>query len=369
MMVLFNFKKMRKGEISTSTIIGFVILLVGLVIIFLFYYKFGWAAEIDDQVCHESVIARGTVSQLTTLLQDTIPLQCETSKLCLTSGIIGGTCDDDFHKSGDVEKVKVDSLDEIEKVISDEVVSCWNMMGQGKLSLFDQYLAKDYGLGSVYPTCVICTRIAFDEKLSVSETELKFLDVFDYMENTNVPGKEITYSEYLLDEHGKFSADSVNVKTEIVDGKLNPDDKGEVLTGNSIKVELVDNPAEEMAIVFMQISAPGHAESALNIGEAALGFGVGSAYFFGPVATISGIGKIGGTALKGGIWTIALTAIAGIYQQGNVAFQRYVAAGYCTDVFEGTSGDQARNGCSVVRAIKYNETEINKYCDIIEGLN
>ncbi|MCF7800337.1 hypothetical protein K9M16_05050, partial [Candidatus Babeliales bacterium] len=52
-------------------------------------------------------------------------------------------------------------------------------------------------------------------------------------------------------------------------------------------------------------------------------------------------------------------------QQINVAYNQNIAAGHCVDVFDESSGKEARNGCSVVRTIPYEE--IDKYCAVIES--
>jgi len=53
-------------------------------------------------------------------------------------------------------------------------------------------------------------------------------------------------------------------------------------------------------------------------------------------------------------------------QMGSVAINQYITAGYCGDV---SYGDNAREGCSVVRLVDYNITEIKKYCAVIESKN
>ena len=58
--------------------------------------------------------------------------------------------------------------------------------------------------------------------------------------------------------------------------------------------------------------------------------------------------------------------IAGIAQQGSVAYNRDVTAGYCGDV---SSGGEERDGCSVVRTVNYNKEEIGSYCSVIESIS
>ena len=72
-------------------------------------------------------------------------------------------------------------------------------MGEGKVSLFSDFYAVDLGLKlGVYPTCVICSRLAFDrESLAKQGINLEDMNVYQYARTHLVPGKEITYTEFL----------------------------------------------------------------------------------------------------------------------------------------------------------------------------
>ena len=58
-------------------------------------------------------------------------------------------------------------------------------------------------------------------------------------------------------------------------------------------------------------------------------------------------------------------AIAGVYQQGSVAYNRAITAGYCSDTL---TGPEAREGCSVVRTANYDAESISQYCKNIESI-
>lgn len=135
------------------------------------------------------------------------------------------------------------------------------------------------------------------------------------------------------------------------------------ITLEDLEDPLKENPKGEIAILFMQISAPGHGDSILNLGKAVLGIGIAGGYFAGPSAVISGIKAVG---LKGGLIAIGVAIVGMGAQQISVAYNRGVTAGYCGDI---SVGQEARNGCSVVRTVNYDEKDIKKYCSVIESIS
>jgi len=354
----------KKGSITANQLVIIILLITGFAIVLLVFSQISWTGQIDKEVCHQSVILRATIPSAGQAL---VPLKCKTSKLCVTSGFIGGKCEEDFQNAKGITKNKVSEVKQVEKLISQEIVDCWTMMGEGKVSLFSQYWADTFGVGSVYPTCVICSRIAFDEKLDL---DLDNINVLKYMREHKIPNGNISYYAYLAEE-GQFSVDidSLEVKNigeEKVDGNEIPIiDEGSTTIDSSNLNDWEDplkEPKGEMAILFMQISAPNHGDSILNIGKGILGMGIVGGTFAGPSLAIKGIKAVG---VKGGLITLAVAAVGAGIQQLNVAYNRGVTAGYCGDI---SVGEEARNGCSVVRAVNYNLEEIQSYCSVIESI-
>ncbi len=361
-------KEDKKGSITAKQFVTVVLLLASFVIIFLVFFQIDWTGEIDRKVCHQSVILRATVPAVGQAL---VPLKCKTSKICVTSGLIGGKCEDDFTNVKGITKAKVDEVKQVEKLIAQEIVGCWSMMGEGKVSLFSQYWAETYGIGGVYPTCVICSRIAFDEKLDLSPEKLKEMNVLRYMKEYKIPNGNVSYYEYLTKEGGKISVEGSPTIKNIVEGKTEEGKKIAVVSeedstsieGIELEDPLKEDPKGELAILFMQISAPSHKDAALNLGQAVLGIGGAGAYFAGPSAVVGTIKAVG---LKGGLIVLGVAILGMGAQQINIAYNREVTAGYCGDI---SVGQEARNGCSVVRAINYNKTAIKKYCSVIESIS
>jgi hypothetical protein len=368
----------KKGELTSTMVVGIILALLAFGVLIAVFYQISWTGVADRETCHQSVVIRGSIP---VAAESLVPLKCKTTKNCITSGLFGGKCDDvgePFYNTKSINKVKVKDTTQIEKFIAMEAVDCWTMMGEGKLSIFSQFWAQTFGIGTVYPSCVICSRIAFDNKLGVED--LDKMNVWKYMDTHKIPDGEISYLNFFSGGKGNAPLTvSSSLKVPVLDEKVvdgtkvlippKEDDKGEYTTGvdtiNKSKVEDLtlyqkDNP--EIAVLFMQISAPDHVGSALNVGKAALGIGGAGGYFFGAGALVKTAKFIG---VKGGLITLAAIAIGMTVQQFNVMANRDVAAGYCGDM--SVAGD-SRNGCSVVRVVNYNLEDISGYCQVIESI-
>ena len=188
---------LKKGEISASMAVGVILLVVAFGIGLLFYNQIVWKEKIDREACFNSVVNRALIPS-DTPADKMVQLKCKTEKICITAGLIGGKCAEYEGLKG-ITKIKIKSVSDIEKAIAQSIVDCWGMMGEGRVSLFSQYFAKLYGIGSVYPTCVICSRVAFDmgglAKAGITAEKMTTMDVDKYMSTHLVPGRNITYNE------------------------------------------------------------------------------------------------------------------------------------------------------------------------------
>ena len=374
----------EKGAIVTKVMIWTIIVIAGFVILLIVFARLSLQEEADQAICHQSVVFRATLP-VTELGEQYIPLKCETEKKCVSSGF-GGSCDDLDNEKG-VKKVKVENLEEVEKLISRDIMNCWSMMGEGKVSLFSQFFAQQFGFGGVYPSCVICTRTAFDRKnLEDKEINMSKIDIAKYMETHYFGDTGKTYLEYLAGEDGKVSIDpdlnelkktilelsdeiknikDIDEKSKNAAVNLNEEvEKSDEWVGDKLNEEKLGDSYEQIAIVFMQITAPGHKSTLAKTGRTVLGVGAAGAFIAPKTTLTAGKGLL--TLVKSNYIVAAVAVVVGIgTQQLNVLAQRSATAGYCGDVSIGTS---ARSGCSVVRAVNYNREDINQYCSVIESI-
>ncbi len=377
--MLRGIKRGKKAALSAKMIVTIILLIMGFIILLFFMLRFVWTERVDKEVCHESVILRAT---LPSIVKEYIPLKCKTAKYCITTsgflGIGGGKCNgkgEAFQGEKGITKVKVKSKEDIERFLAREIIDCWSMMGEGKVSLFTQHMAKNFGVGGISSSCVICSRIAFDnESLVKAGINFSEIDVLNYMATHKAPNKDVSYLEYLVGEKGKISIKTDEDIKEVVKSfseikeseTFKKEFKEEDLSGeinleevSEEEINKADETQKEFAIMFMQVIAPKHSDVLKNTAYVAFG-GAGASAILSPITTIKVIGSVV-------FWKIALP-VAALFTAGqhvNVMIQRDIAAGYCGDV---SVGGEARDGCSVVRTINYNIDDLTKYCSIIESI-
>jgi hypothetical protein len=330
-------KMEKKGEVSTTMLISVILLILGLGILLFVYFQLGWTGIVDREVCHQSVIYRATLPGVADA-KEYIPLKCKTEKICITSnGFLGfgkGECEEYKNEEG-ILTIGVSSVGEIEKVVARDILDCWNTMGEGKVSIFNQWFAEQ-GFGEVYSSCVICSRIAFDkEGLEKSNIDLDKVNVIGYMRTHKVPNGDLTYYEYLAKEDGKISVDPLTLVNELSD---------EELVGSGLEEKNVKSG--ELGIMFMQITGPTLVDSLAGIG----------------LGVIAGA-KVG--SVGGGIGIVGGAVVGGILPGWFAIENRDVTAAKCSDV---SVGDESRKGCSVVRTVNYNASSIANYCSVIESI-
>lgn len=389
--------KKRKSMMAMNMLITIILLVIGFAIVFYFFVMFDWTGNVNKEVCHQSVIYRATLPSIAGA-KEYVPLKCKTDKICITSGLIGGSCKE-FENDKGITKLKVSNTQEIEQILAREIISCWKMMGEGKIQVFSQWLAEQYGIGGVGSSCVICNRIAFDSVgLEKAGIDLSKIDVMKYMQTHAIPDQDISYYGYLAGEGGKISVGGLEVKeaTEFSEKErqdlqkfleANKEDLGGLGEYELVNLEEnsdINKKADELAIMFMQVSGPSHEDVFVNTMKVGLSvLGLGLAYKPGAFITsttvknplirnslgqfVKGSGKIvSKTALTPFTKIVAIAAVVGLVaQQGSVAYNRAITAGYCGDI---STGGDARDGCSVVRTINYNVEDISQYCSIIESI-
>jgi len=399
-------KKAEEGSgMPISTLVVILLLLLGFIVLVYFFTQIGFGSRADKETCHQSVIIRATTPSFAGL-QSVVPLKCQTEKICITSKLFGGKCKE-FEGTKGITTARVGTKAEVEKVLTQSLFDCWTMMGEGKVSLFSQWIAETYGFGGIYPTCTVCARIAFDsESLTKAGINASEIDVEQYMRVHIVPTTEnTTYAEYLGGEGGKIRIQNITTTetTPTSENELSAEEKAQLAIGDLEAGTLtpLNYSIDTLGIIFTQISAPSHGGAFKNLAYTVLGGGVAGASvmpgtFFKtaksfisvsmpaaeeklvPVFTKTGVGfgyektsiwkRVAGTRvgvtiagkIVGGIAVVTLIA-----QQVNVAYDRSVSAGYCGDV---SVGSEAMEGCSVVRMVNYNASDLESYCSVIESI-
>jgi hypothetical protein len=325
--------KKKKGEITSGMLITIVLLIVGFAILLFFLFRIEWGQSTDRSVCHESVILRATLPDIAKGFSS---LRCRTVKYCVTDKNVfqgSGDCTEEYGHTKGITTVR---------------------MGEGKISLFSEGKGNFFGFGDVYPSCIVCSRVAFDKDFDDGLLEQMNLPI--YLATHYVPGTEKTYAQYLSgniemigvgNEISGFSIDEA-ISNLTGGGKINSD--------SSSVIGSIDN---ENAILFMQISAPRNLDELAKLFKGT-GFALGGSFVLAPKTVSSLTGKALGSPVT---WFLIVGAL--ITQQARISKGRAVAAGYCGSALVGPG---ARDGCSIVKTVDYNVEGIADYCKNIESI-
>jgi hypothetical protein len=183
---------LKKGSIVANKYVGIILLVASLALLMaVLFFAFGDESELDREMCHDSVIFRGTLPDI--LDMKNIPsLACKTKKICITDKLfLEGDCEGELGK--DFKTIRITSNsekqdEEMNRILAREWADCWAMMGEGKIQVFPREITDK-------KRCSICTIIAFDEELKKKKTEFSGFGV--YLSTKAVPHKTISYASFL----------------------------------------------------------------------------------------------------------------------------------------------------------------------------
>lgn len=172
-----------RGEITTQQIVLLIILLISFIVILFLLFKLDIGKKSDSEICHNSVVSRGS----SVIPTDAVPLKCSRTYICLTKD---GSCE----SMTKPEIKKVATKDEVYNVLAEEMADCWWMFGEGKINYVSSTMTKNN-------YCSICSQLFFDDSLNEIDGingEISKDEFYNYLSLTNVPDKEMTYSQYML---------------------------------------------------------------------------------------------------------------------------------------------------------------------------
>ena len=361
----------RKGEMTSTQLILLILTIAGFVVVLLFILAFKSGSYTEDEICKLSVLTRATSP---TALNTYVPLKCTTKKVCLTDGsgkwegaLAGENPEVIKLPSGDAAAAK-----KIEEISANAMYDCWNMMGQGKLDLFNGGIGTATGVTSQKAvSCVICSRIAFN----ASDNIIKNVDIDSYLRKNKVPGSSLTYLQSFTDAGvSSYAAVDSDIMTKI---ETNNDVNTNKFTFGDVND--ANQKVGQLAVVFVQIkpgSYGGNLEKLANTGIAV----TAASFLMAPTATLRTVGAAAGHFYITGI---AVGGVA-LYSMSNVYAGKVAAAGYCGKITgtaikekEGWSVYLTSNplkwfesgtiGCSGVQIVPYDVKAINSICQSIEG--
>jgi hypothetical protein len=170
-----------RGEITTQQIVLLIILIVSFIVILFLLFGLDLGKQSDSEICHNSVVVRGTK-----VPEAIMPLKCSRAYICLSKD---GTCEK--MTSPDIKKVKTEN--EVYDILAEEMANCWWMFGEGKIN----YVGNDMK-ENLY--CSICSQVLFDNSLAEIEGMSNGIDqskFYLYLQNKMMSGEEESYLTYL----------------------------------------------------------------------------------------------------------------------------------------------------------------------------
>ncbi len=303
-----------------------------------------------DETCRLSVLTRATTPDIAKNVVN-VPLKCTTRKVCITDKLFG-ECEEQF--LGDDDRIRVGKNSEeaartIEKTVADSMLSCWKMMGEGKLDLLgnQQSIFSDDAAAS----CVICSRIALDKDFEFKDK--KAGERNQYFEEVI---SKVDVNRYLSEETAPQSKESyLSLFTD-----------NSIRSYGAFKDELTKNEGKatnEIAVLFAQMNTKEDPfEKAIDVAL------VGGGFILVGDRALSPVGKIisGFSTVAGKVFFVAqiaeLAAASGIaaYAYYKASNDQTISAAYCGEF---TSSEKNRKGCSVVTAVDYSDSsKINELC-------
>lgn len=340
--------ELKRGALTSTQIIMIVLAVAGFVIILIFFsIIFQNDGTAQKLACEESVLVRATVPDA---IQSGIPLNCRTEKLCVTNSLFGsceqftgedvseirsgGNLDD----LGDRLKIRTD----IEEILANSMLDCWNMVGRGEWDIFGSAF-EELGFDEQEASCIICSRIAFDESL-VKSGVIGEVNLNSYLLSNNVGDTGKNYIEFFT--NGETNAFPAQVDLDLLDTDTSYQDNSETFEGTS--------DGNQLAVVFAQNKPTGLGDVLTNWGVILLGKRVAGPSLKG---VIPGSVRKYFLLVEGGI--VAAAAV-------NTVSNQRAAALYCGDVV-GTK-DNLKKGCSLLQVVEYNPQDVNKLCTTIQSL-
>ncbi|MDP3965981.1 MAG: hypothetical protein Q8Q04_00435 [archaeon] len=138
----------KKGELTTQQIVILIILIVSFALILFFIFRLNLGRETDEEICHNSVVARGS----SIIPTEALPLKCQRQYVCLSAD---GSCEQMTKPT----IIEVKTEEEVYKALAEDMSNCWWMFGEGKVN----YVGSDF-VPENY--CSICSQIAFDDSVN-----------------------------------------------------------------------------------------------------------------------------------------------------------------------------------------------------------
>ena len=221
---LMDFKKYKRGELTTQQLVTIIILIASFVIVLFLFYRLNLGETTDKEICRNSVVLQEQASLTSG------GLDCRTNYLCISGGDkcteISQTSEINVDASKSVEETK----DQVFKALADEMSDCWWQFGEGKIN----YGSKSPIEGTTQ--YAICSIVFFDDKIYEKFSEVNYRDFYDYLKTAKKTESQ-TYLQYLygVNEWSDVPI-TYNVAFNLASDKILTNQKYSIITGIDNKI-------------------------------------------------------------------------------------------------------------------------------------
>lgn len=182
----------KSGEISTSFLVGLIVVVISFVVILGVFISFNWKEDIDAAACKESAVVKATLPDSA---KEVVSLTCKTKRICVTASQFNSYCEGEFGEKYSVYRVsgtRDEMENSIKQLMAREMASCWNTLGEGNLEIFKREASPN----TYNANAVICSRIMFDKTILEDNGITELDGMSAYLLSHKAPQKEVSYWDY-----------------------------------------------------------------------------------------------------------------------------------------------------------------------------
>ncbi|MBS3073316.1 hypothetical protein J4465_00780 [Candidatus Pacearchaeota archaeon] len=300
----------KRAQLTQTTLITIIILILSAAIILFFFKTLYLDTQIDREACRASIELRSNSLTRGITGTELIPLKCKTEEI----------------------KINTDNSEIIKKDLANAMYDCWWQLGEGKIDFF----SKDSWFNFLsdkdsQKACIICSTIEFEKG-----AKNKQIDLTNYLAQTKVPLKNITYLQY-------FSGDN-QAKEPL-----------------GLNVQKIDTN-KKYFITFTGLRGGSWIKTITNAGTITVSgvlLGAGAGCIIGLVG--GPIGCAGG-AIAGGIGGLITSGVS----EGVGAIEDHIFSNMYCDNY--VYGDDNRDGCFIMSIIEMTPESLTNQCRNVESI-
>ncbi|MEM0465434.1 MAG: hypothetical protein QXW97_01885 [Candidatus Pacearchaeota archaeon] len=279
----------KRGSILPDTSVKIIILVISFVILLLAIGYFVYTDIIKNSGCKDSIIIRNSINLGFLPVDNIVPLNCVTNKICLTQS--GENCKR-FGKPDKKQSIFNKKLDKdpekakkqvIEKIV-EEMLTCQTLFTNDKGEPYYFMPAKWFDFNNKY--CLICSRIVLDDEARKNINGITYGELYQKLAEKKIPNGR-SYLDFLYSgwQDWRRAQDLYRVFKDKYPDKM-PD---------KFEDWKIDLSKEDGIVIVVQMTTKGYLNQILASGAVLLGSALVLTYIGAPVGiALIGVGTSAG---------------------------------------------------------------------------